>query len=387
MHTAEACVQASLPDAGGGQMTGRAHLPGLPLIFMLSSTAAFASGPTPAPGITWSGLVDVYYSKNFNSPSDEMNQLRNFDIYNNQFGFNLAKLTVQKQAQPVGFRLDLAFGPANDMVQGVAPYGTNAFSTLSLLEQAYIEALLPVGSGLTVDVGKFVTLMGNEVIESNSNWNYSRSFLFAYAIPYYHEGIRMTYDFAGNFSAQLHIVNSWNTVIDNNKSKDLGLELSYSPTTATTLTFNGMSGFEQPAGAKYGRRDLAEIIISQSVGNLSLVVDAVYGRDRIAGVYEDWKGVALYAKYDLDSQSDIAARGEVYYDPFDYTTGLTFPKATLKEVTLTYEYRPWIPLIVRVEARDDFANGKAFLSAGSLNAGDFTRTSQPTLLVGVITTF
>ena len=41
---------------------------------------------------------------------------------------------------------------------------------------------MPVGRGLTLDVGKFVTQHGAEVIESKDNWNYSRSFMFALAI-------------------------------------------------------------------------------------------------------------------------------------------------------------------------------------------------------------
>ena len=77
-------------------------------------------------------------------------------------------------------------------------------------------------------------------------------------------------------------------------------------------------------------------------------------------------------------------RGEVYYDPNGYTTGAMFSKPTFKEVTLTYEYRPWDPIILRLEARDDFANGKLFVSASSALP---PRSSQPTLLGGVIVTF
>ena len=129
------------------------------------SAADTAAAAAPAQ-ITWSGFVDAYYSKNFNSPLTSANALRNFDISENQFAFSLAELVIQKAASPVGFRMDLDFGPTNDIVQGVAPYGTTPYNTLSILQQAYLTAVLPVGSGLTVDVGKFVTHMGYEVIES-----------------------------------------------------------------------------------------------------------------------------------------------------------------------------------------------------------------------------
>jgi hypothetical protein len=99
-----------------------------------------------------------------------------------------------------------------------------------------------------------------------------------------------------------------------------------------------------------------------------------------------WKGVALYGRYALTPMSALALRGEVYYDPSlgGYTTGAGFAKATFQEYTLTYEYHPWDPLFVRVEARDDFANGKSFISASTPVA---SRSSQPTLTVGVVTTF
>jgi hypothetical protein len=345
--------------------------------------------PAPVPSkISWSGFVDIYYSKNFNSPSNQMNQLRNFDIYENQFGLNLAKITVQEQAQPVGFRVDLAFGTGNDIVQGVLNPLTGAAvpssSTLNFVEQAYLTAVVPVGSGLTVDIGKFATMMGYEVIESNGNWNESRSLLFAWAIPYYHMGMRLTYPLASNLSVALHIVNSWNTVVDNNKSKSIGLGLNYSPTSTTTITLNGMSGFEQPTSISSGNKSVGELIVTEQIGeNFALTLDADYGQESVNGLLNIWKGAAAYAKYNLDSKSDLAVRVETYSDPNGYTTGATFSQPSYREITLTYEYRPWDNIIVRIEGRDDFANGNAFISSGTLP----TESTQPTLLVGVITTF
>ncbi len=45
---------------------------------------------------------------------------------------------------------------------------------------------------MQIDAGKFVTPIGAEVIESQDNWNYTRSTLFGYAIPFYHTGLRAT---------------------------------------------------------------------------------------------------------------------------------------------------------------------------------------------------
>ena len=352
--------------------------------FAADSTSA---APAPAP-ITWSGFVDAYYSKNFNSPATETNQLRNFDIQENQFTLSLAELVIQKAASPVGFRFDLDFGPTNDLVQG----GNG--STLNVLQQGYLTAVLPIGQGLTVDVGKFVTHMGNEVIESKDNWNYSRSFLFAYAIPYYHTGVRLTYPVSTALSATLHILNGWNSTIDNNHSQTLGLTLNYTASSSTSIVFNGISGFEQPFLAPYGKKDVADFIVTETVNdNLTLAINADYGQERLggsAGPLMMWKGIDLYEKYTLGPKSDIALREEVYSDPYLYTlTGAPTPfdtKETLKEVTVTYEYHLFDPLITRVEFRDDLSNNPGFFNTASASPS-LSAQAQPTLLIGVVATF
>lgn len=364
----------------------------LTMSITLLSTNAFSADSTSSSSskISFTGFFDLYYSKNFNSPATQTNQLRNFDIYENQFAVNLVKLSVAQPAQPVGFRIDVALGPTNDIVQGIAPYGTNAHSTLSNLEQAYVTALLPLGSGLTVDAGKFVTLMGFEVIETNANWNYSRSLLFSYAIPYFHTGLRFAYSPLDNFSVSVHLVNGWNTVIDNNNSRSIGLSFSYSINSKTSITLNGMSGFEQtrigvPLPVKYGKKNLAELIaINQIAHDLYLALDANYGEERVAGYLNVWKGLAMYWKYVASNNSYIALRGELFYDPSSYTIGTTFPGATFKEFTITYEYTVFSNLNMYAEFRDDFANGNFFVGA---NQGVPTNSTQPTLLLGVVSTF
>ena len=96
----------------------------------------------------------------------------------------MAKLTMSHSADPIGFQVDFGFGKAFDIVNGGEP----AIGTKNI-EQAFVS-WKPKGkdSGFQMDFGKFVTSAGAEVIEANANWNYSRSILFAWAIPYYHFG-------------------------------------------------------------------------------------------------------------------------------------------------------------------------------------------------------
>ena len=143
----------------------------------------------------------------------------------------------------LGFRTDLDFGPATEMVHAFEPGGADVFRSF---EQAYLSALAPLGKGLQLDFGKFVTPAGAEVIEARDNWNYSRSLLFALAIPYYHVGIRATYPLSDKLSLAGFFVNGWNAGVDNNGGKTFGLQATVKPTSKLSLIQNFLTGPEQP---------------------------------------------------------------------------------------------------------------------------------------------
>ena len=329
-----------------------------------------------------SGFVDAYYSENFAQPTSRINRLRNFDIAENQVNLSLVEVVFQKKAQPVGFRLDVDYGSANDVVQpGVT-------STASLLQQAYLSVIVPVGSGLTVDAGKFVTHMGYEVIESKDNANYSRSLLFAWAVPYYHTGVRIGYAFSNAFAATLHIVNGWNSVVDNNASKSLGLTLNYAPLPTTDVILNLIGGHENLTPIEYGSRNVADFILTHQLTDaFSLGLNADYGEAHTYSGTMVWKGAALYGRYSMTDKTALAVRGEIFDDPQGYAMGVG-PKSDVKEVTGTYEYKFANALLLRGELRYDFSNVAAFdKKATSSSSGIGTETTQLTFLIGAVVTF
>ena len=334
--------------------------------------------------ISVSGFVDAYYSKNFADPASHANKLRNFDIPENQINLSLAEIVLQKKAQPIGFRVDVDFGTANDVVQGIAPYGTTPYSTLTNIQQAYLTGVIPIGNGLTADVGKFVTHMGYEVIESKDNWNYSRSLLFAWAIPYYHTGLRLTYPFADNFTVALHVVNGWNSNIDNNAEKSLGLAVSYSPSGSTGLILNVMDGFEQPPPFDVGKKKVFDFIVTQNVTDaFALTLNADYGDETLISGLKTWRGAAVYGRYAFNAKSAVALRGEIFDDPEGYATGWGVSGLNVKEVTATYEYKFADALLLRGEARYDYANSPIFDKGANVN----TENGQMTFLVGIVAMF
>jgi len=62
--------------------------------------------------------------------------------------------------------------------------------------QANVSLLVPIGSGLTLTAGKFVTILSNEVINPTGNQFYTHSYNFTYGVPSTSTGITASYTFA-----------------------------------------------------------------------------------------------------------------------------------------------------------------------------------------------
>lgn len=347
------------------------------IIIIISGSVIYSQDSTGTSNTTINGLVDVYFSKNFSSPANKTNKYRNFDVTENQFNVSLAKLTMQKPASPIGFKLELAFGSTSDIVQSAEPN-----KSLNFLQQAFITVVLPVGKGLTVNAGKMVTHMGAEVIESNLNPNYSRSLLFAYAVPYYHVGICASYPVLDNLSLTGYLYNSWNTMLDNNKEKTLGATLNWTPINNLTIIENWIGGIEQPDSVSANARHVFDTIINLTLSdNVFFSFNGDYGFEKLPnGDLAIWKGIAVIGKYSLCETSALALRGEIYSDPYGFTTGTI---QELKEITLTYEQKFLPNLLVRLEYRRDWSNVKVF--DDSDNAA--TKTDQNTILISSIISF
>ena len=236
-----------------------------------------------------------------------------------------------------------------------------------------------IGKGLQFDVGKFVTQHGAEVIEAKDNWNYSRSLLFALAIPYYHSGVRATYSPHPKVALMGTIVNGWNNVVENNGAKTFGAQLAYKPTAALSLVQNYMAGPEQAANNRDWRR-LSDTTVTLAVTpKLSLMANYDYGTDTIAGSRAHWQGAAGYARFQANKWMAFSPRFEWYDDAQGFTTGSV---QRLKEVTGTFELKPTDAFIWRLEYRTDLSNTPVFKTAsGAL------KKKQTSLGVGLIYSF
>ena len=177
------------------------------------------------PPVTIGGFVDTYYSWNAARPPSHTNRYRNFDLSAQQFVLSEAQVDVDRPATPIGFHIAWILGAASDIIH------TGSSSTMNFLMQGYVSLLLPVGAGLSVDAGKFVTRMGFESVRARADWNYSRSFLFAWAIPYYHIGVRASYPLLKQLTVGANVSNGWNAAAGGcgGGARTFGATVTYSP--------------------------------------------------------------------------------------------------------------------------------------------------------------
>jgi len=334
-----------------------------------------------------SGFVDGYYSYNFNKPARHSgivadNVLRNFDTRHNQFALNLAELVLEKKPDPlnsrVGFRLDLDYGPATDLVHASEPGGSEVYK---VIQQAYGSYLAPVGSGLQIDAGKFVTWNGAEVIETKDNWNYSRGLLFAWAIPYYHAGVRAKYSFNSKVSLMGAVVNGWNNVEDNNSGKTFGLSLTWAPNTKLSVIQNYTTGPEQTNDRSHFRHLLDTVVTYNVNKQWAVMGNYDYAQDTLtSGGKVHWQGVAAYLHYMPTDKLAFTPRYEWFGDYNGFATGTA---QRVKEFTMTGEYKVKPTLIMRFEYRRDWSDHLFFPKSNPL----ILAKSQSTVLAGLIWTF
>lgn len=323
------------------------------------------------------GTADGYFEYNGNQPASGANVLRNFDEKDNQFSLSYVEVALEQtptESRRFGFRADLGFGPTSKWVGSLDPDDGG----LRYLQQGYASYLVPVGRGIQVDAGKFVTPIGAEPIETSGNWNYSRSLLFAWAAPYYHVGMRAAMPVHDKVTVTGFVVNGWNNTGENNRGKTIGASVSFTPVESLTLSQSWLGGPENPTGEPGWRHIVDTVATWDVLPRLSLMANVDIGRDQVLGQSVKWHGAAGYARFQVRPSWHVTPRLEWFEDAQGFATGTT---QTLREVTLTSEHLLGQGLSLRLEYRRDWSSEDFF----EYRTNQFRR-SQNTVLFGLVYT-
>ena len=328
----------------------------------------------PAPAIQINVFASAGFTFNFNNPDSGMNAYRVFDGDDRTAELNVVELVVQKAAVKVwdlGFRADVVAGrsiPKVEAASGLFRDPDTGESHDYDLQQAFASLILPLGSGLKMDAGKFITPLGYEVIEGYDGYNdnASRSFLFGYAIPFTHTGLRFGYSFSDHLSGQLLLVEGWDNDRDNNSALSEGAQLAWTPGPAFTLAVAALAGPEQENNNRNDREIYDLTAIWKATPRLGLGINADYGHETAAlGPGRDavWSGAALYATYKFTDEFSLALRAERFDDRDGARTGTA---QSLREITVTPSYAIGKHVVVRGDLRLDTSDQYVFQKNGDL---------------------
>src|SRR3954468_23929874 len=168
-------------------------------------------------GITIGGYVEGSVSYNFRNVKINSGHVFDFEAQDptlNQAVVYIDKaIDFKKKEFQIGGHIEMMYGAdarlihANGIMDhpGLGSGPNNQFDPT----QFYLDVFLPVGNGLNIRAGKFVTLIGQEVINPTGNALYSHSYLFGFAIPFTHTGVYGTYAITDAITVDLGVSRGW----------------------------------------------------------------------------------------------------------------------------------------------------------------------------------
>jgi hypothetical protein len=351
--------------------------------------------------ITFGGYAEIFYQWNFNRPSNGITSYRGFDNRHNSLTVANAVLEATGTVGPVAAHLALQIGHTPETYYLAEPFspgsnaaGTSGAAVWKYLQQANLAYTAPLGHGLLIEGGIFLSPIGPEGMAIKDQWNWSRSNLF-FGLPFYHTGLRISYPFTDRLTASIHLYNGWNSVVDNNTEKSLAGQLTYVIEDRLTLNAIYFTGVERPRDAPEGRawRHLFDVYLATYPRKwLALLAHVDGGFEPNALGVAGWAAGALYARFRATSFLYLAARGDFFHEWVPPGgTAISWPSSWMASATATADLRPHDNLSFRVEYRHDHAAGDTFfrgeVTYGLLGTPLPNVHAQDTLTFGAVAWF
>jgi hypothetical protein len=338
--------------------------------------------PETSPAAAQNAKINVYLQgfilSNTNNPASGLNDFRLLDPRPGFLSPDILEVRCNQDAVKgrLGYKVKIVAGEIGKKIHA---RGLGDPGDVSDFTEFTLSYIVPVGNGLKVEAGKMNTHIGAESLEAYLNPNYSRSFLWAFAEPTTHTGVKLSYDLSPQMNLAGHVYNGWDNFSDNNISKTLGLTLSYTPSESTSFYFNVLNGPEKDFNDVDNRFLFDGVASFKLSKKLSLLANYDYGREQNylpTGGDAIWEGFALAGIYEFNNSFSLGFRGEVFSDHNGFRTG--FPQ-TLREFTITPRFKIGQNLQIWPEYRFDWSNIRSF------NGG--TSNNQGTLGIGVMLSF
>ena len=368
------------------------------------------SQPKPELNVTPLGYVEAHYGYNFNRPSNGITNYRGFDNRHNTFTLANVALGANAEYGPVTVRVILQYGstPSTYYLSEPALAGTGGTNATSpelwkYLQEANIAWKAPVGRGLLLQLGLVPSPIGFETFAVKDNWNYSRSNLF-FGLPFYHTGLRATYEWTDELSSTVSVFNGWNSVVDNNEEKSVQANVAYKLPDKVLLQALYFGGIERPALSRpegpYWRHHFDAVGQWDATTWISFAAQADYGFEPNRIGTSRWIAGAFYTRIKPFDRVYVTVRGDRFHEHLAtndrgqssspiFWGGVEW----VSSATATLDVRPHDQISMRLEYRHDVADTPLYFGQNVRGDGSVTTPyvpnawTQDTLLLGATAWF
>ncbi|MGV3524498.1 MAG: outer membrane beta-barrel protein [Candidatus Sericytochromatia bacterium] len=290
----------------------------------------------------------------------------------NEFNLNTAQVSASTQMDWFRGRTTLQFGNIAHSSWIPSRYSAIQEANLGIRPLSNLGA---EGNDLWIDGGIFLTHIGNEALLPRYNWLSNLALVTMYE-PFYQSGLRASYNWGSMLNFQLHVLNGYGNIEDNNGSKSVGWLVGYNPLNNLGLAWTGVVGDESNAGDPGFVRFYNNFNLNyQILDDLGLRGQFDVATQSDKGLYY---GAQLTGRYDFLEDFGVTLRGETIQD----ANGMLTPdKLQGFGVTLGLEYRPLDNAFVRLEGRQlwlDATNNAIFMDANGNRSSQRTEFSANT---------
>jgi hypothetical protein len=362
-------------------------------------------------------MVATTYTYSFNKPASDFLPYLVINKDDNTLALYDAFLQISRnrEDEDFGFTVNMDFGETarftgSDWDGSGAVGDSGEEDNFFELREAYGTYKVPWG-GLKVKAGKFVTLLGYEVLMTNTayNPNITHSYMFG-QIPFTHVGALVNAGLGEMAWADVGIVNGWDNAVDNNNSPSFLAGLGFKPLDMLGFYLAGIYGPElcgqastkctglAPAGAgsKRGAVTLNATFTFPEETGLGLAIDTLYANesdalpqssdDPTVALFDEsasWYGLAGYVMWAPPFEEveglTLNLRAEVMGDPDGYRNPNGSPGVgpqTIFEITPTIGYAINEHILARLEYRYDHSNKQAYEDDDGFRSFDNTLTAE-----------
>jgi hypothetical protein len=301
---------------------------------------------------TFLGYVETYYSYDFNEPE---NHVRPGFIYShnkhNEMNLNLglAKVNYAKEnvrgnfAIMAGTYAQYNLAAEQDLLKNV--YEANVGVKISSKHNLWVDAgIMPSHIGFESSIGKDCATLTRSILADNS--------------PYYEAGVKIGYTSKSEkwYLAAMYL-NGWQRIqkIDGNQTPAFGTQVTYKPTSKTTLNWSTYVGNEQPDNDKkwrYFNNIYGQFKVSEKTSLTAGFDIGAQQKVTESDEYDVWFSPILIAQYKPTTKIQLAARGEYYGDEKGVIIATGTPNGfKTYGFSANFDYLPTDNVMFRIEAR------------------------------------